>query len=104
MLKLTPGMDPVHKISIIPRGPALGLHASASDGRSVSHRAAPTLKNRLYVLLGGRAAEELIFKEITTGACDDLSKSTDLAQRMVTEFGMSDKMGPLTFRRQRRKK
>jgi len=96
--KLTPGMDPVHKISIIPRGPALGYTLQLpTEDRYLTSRT--DLKNRLYVLLGGRAAEELIFREITTGACDDLSKSTELAQRMVTEFGMSDKMGPLTFRR-----
>ncbi len=96
--RLTPGTDPVHKISIIPRGPALGYTLQLpTEDRYLTSRT--ELKNRLYVLLGGRAAEELIFKEITTGACDDLSKSTDLAQKMVCEFGMSDKMGPLTFRK-----
>jgi cell division protease FtsH len=96
--RLTPGTDPVHKISIIPRGPALGYTLQLpTEDRYLTSRT--ELKNRLYVLLGGRAAEELIFKEITTGACDDLSKSTDLAQRMITEFGMSDKMGPMTFRK-----
>jgi cell division protease FtsH len=96
--KLTPGMDPVHKISIIPRGPALGYTLQLpTEDRYLTSRT--DLRNRLYVLLGGRAAEELIFKEITTGACDDLSKSTELAQKMVCEFGMSDKLGPLTYRR-----
>src|SRR5262245_4029686 len=96
--KLTPGTDPVHKISIIPRGPALGYTLQLpTEDRYLTSRT--ELRNRLYVLLGGRVAEELIFKEITTGACDDLSKSTDLANRMVTEFGMSDKLGPLTFRK-----
>jgi len=96
--KLTPGTDPVHKISIIPRGPALGYTLQLpTEDRYLTSRT--ELKNRLYVLLGGRAAEEIIFKEITTGACDDLAKSTDLAQKMVCEFGMSDKMGPLTFRK-----
>ncbi len=96
--RLTPGTDPVHKISIISRGQALGytLQLPVED-RYLTSRT--ELKNRLYVLLGGRAAEELVFKEITTGACDDLSKSTDLAQKMVCEFGMSDKLGPLTFRK-----
>jgi len=96
--KLTPGTDPVHKISIIPRGPALGYTLQLpTEDRYLTSRT--ELKNRLYVLLGGRAAEELIFKEITTGACDDLSKSTSLAQKMVCEFGMSDKLGPMTFRK-----
>jgi cell division protease FtsH len=96
--KLTPGTDPVHKISIIPRGPALGYTLQLpTEDRYLTSRT--ELKHRLYVLLGGRAAEELIFKEITTGACDDLSKSTTLAQKMVTEFGMSDKLGPMTFRK-----
>ncbi len=96
--KLTPGTDPVHKISIIPRGPALGYTLQLpTEDRYLTSRT--ELKSRLYVLLGGRAAEELIFKEITTGACDDLAKSTGLAQRMVTEFGMSDKLGPMTFRK-----
>ncbi len=96
--KLTPGTDPVHKISIIPRGPALGYTLQLpTEDRYLTSRT--ELKSRLYVLLGGRAAEELIFKEITTGACDDLAKSTDLAQKMVCEFGMSDKLGPLTFRK-----
>ncbi len=96
--KLTPGTDPVHKISIIPRGPALGYTLQLpTEDRYLTSRT--ELKNRLYVLLGGRAAEELIFKEITTGACDDLTKSTDIAQKMVCEFGMSDKLGPITFRK-----
>jgi cell division protease FtsH len=96
--KMTPGTDPVHKISIIPRGPALGYTLQLpTEDRYLTSRT--ELKNRLYVLLGGRAAEELIFKEITTGACDDLAKSTNLAQKMVCEFGMSDKLGPLTFRK-----
>lgn len=96
--KLTPGTDPVHKISIIPRGPALGYTLQLpTEDRYLTSRT--ELRNRLFVLLGGRAAEELIFKEITTGACDDLAKSTDLAQKMVCEFGMSDKLGPMTFRK-----
>ncbi len=96
--RLTPGTDPVHKISIISRGQALGYTLQLpTEDRYLTSRT--ELKSRLYVLLGGRAAEELVFKEITTGACDDLSKSTALAQKMVCEFGMSDKLGPLTFRK-----
>jgi cell division protease FtsH len=57
------------------------------------------IMNRLCVLLGGRCAEEMVFDEITTGACDDLSKATNFAQKMVTEFGMSEKLGPITLRK-----
>jgi cell division protease FtsH len=96
--KLTPGTDPVHKVSIIPRGPALGYTLQLpTEDRFLTSRT--ELKSKLYVLLGGRAAEELVFKEMTTGACNDLEKSTGLAQKMVCEFGMSDKLGPMTFRK-----
>ncbi|MFA5975757.1 MAG: ATP-dependent zinc metalloprotease FtsH [Elusimicrobiota bacterium] len=96
--KLTPGTDPVHKVSIIPRGPALGYTLQLpTEDRYLTSRT--EIKNRLSVLLGGRVAEELVFSEITTGASDDLSKATDLAAKMVCEFGMSDKLGPLTFRK-----
>ncbi len=96
--KLTPGTDPLHKVSIIPRGPALGYTLQLpTEDRYLTSRT--QMKHRLAVLLGGRVAEEIAFKEITTGACDDLSKSTDLATRMVCEFGMSEKLGPLTFKK-----
>jgi cell division protease FtsH len=96
--KLTPGTDPVHKVSIISRGMALGYTLQLpTEDRHLTSRTDMT--NRLAVLLGGRVAEEVIFKEITTGACDDLAKATDLATRMVCEFGMSEKLGPMTFRR-----
>jgi len=96
--KLTPGTDPVHKVSIVPRGPALGYTLQLpTEDRYLTSRT--QMKHRLAVLLGGRVAEEIAFKEITTGACDDLSKSTDLATRMVTEFGMSEKLGPLTYKK-----
>src|SRR4029077_1616978 len=96
--KLTPGTDPVHKVSIIPRGPALGYTLQLpTEDRYLTTRG--EIKNRLSVLLGGRVAEEIIFKEITTGASDDLAKATEMAHKMVTEFGMSDKLGPLTFRK-----
>ncbi len=96
--KLTPGTDPVHKISIISRGQALGYTLQLpTEDRYLTSRT--EIKNRLSVLLGGRVAEELVFSEITTGASDDLSKATEMATKMVCEFGMSDKVGPLTFRK-----
>ena len=96
--KLTPGTDPVHKVSIIPRGPALGYTLQLpTEDRYLTSKT--EIKNRLSVLLGGRVAEELVFSDVTTGAHDDLTKATDIAHKMVCEYGMSDKMGPLTFRK-----
>ncbi|MEK9145395.1 MAG: ATP-dependent zinc metalloprotease FtsH, partial [Elusimicrobiota bacterium] len=97
--KLLPGTDPVHKVSIIPRGPALGytLQLPVED-RYLTTRT--EIMNRLCVLLGGRCAEELVFSEITTGAGDDLSKATAFVQRMVMEFGMSESIGPIAFSKQ----
>lgn len=96
--KLIPGCDPVHKVSIIPRGPALGytLQLPVEDKYLTTRT---ELVNRLCVLLGGRAAEEIVFGELTTGAHDDLSKATLFAQKMVTEFGMSEKLGPVSHKR-----
>ncbi len=96
--KLMPGADPVHKVSIISRGMALGytLQLPIDDKYLTSRQ---DILNRLAILLGGRAAEEINFAEITTGAADDLSKATAYATRMVTEFGMSDKIGPLSLRK-----
>ncbi|MCX5784761.1 MAG: ATP-dependent zinc metalloprotease FtsH [Elusimicrobia bacterium] len=93
-----PGSDPVHKISIIPRGPALGytLQLPLEDKYLTSKT---EILNKLCVLLGGRAAEELVFSEITTGAQDDLSKVTNYAQKMVLEFGMSEKIGPISLKK-----
>ncbi|MBI4052286.1 MAG: ATP-dependent metallopeptidase FtsH/Yme1/Tma family protein, partial [Elusimicrobia bacterium] len=96
--KLLPNTDPVHKVSIIPRGPALGytLQIPLEDRYLTSRE---EILNKLCVLLGGRCAEELVFSEMTTGAQDDLAKATGVAQKMVTEFGMSEKLGPITFRK-----
>ncbi len=93
---LLPGGDPVHKISIIPRGTALGytLQLPLEDRYLVTRS---EIMDRICVLLSGRAAEELVFGEVTTGAQDDLERSTKMARRMITEFGMSDELGPLTF-------
>ncbi|MEN3013551.1 MAG: ATP-dependent zinc metalloprotease FtsH [Endomicrobiia bacterium] len=96
--KLTPGCDPVHKISLIPRGPALGytLQLPAEDKYIISKQ---ELLNKISVLLGGRTAEKIVFNDITTGAQNDLSKATEIATKMVTEYGMSEKIGPLTLRK-----
>jgi len=93
--------DPVHKISIIPRGvSALGYTQQLpTDDRYLLSR--QELFDRLCVLLGGRAAEELIFGEISTGAGNDLERASDIARRMVSEFGMSDAIGPVTLARPR---
>ena len=96
--KLLKGTDPVHKISIIPRGPALGytLQMPQEDKYLTSKS---EILSRLSILLAGRASEEVVFGEITTGAGDDLSKATSYAQKMVMEFGMSEKIGPLSLRK-----
>jgi cell division protease FtsH len=93
---LLPGTDPLHKVTIIPRGRALGLtqQLPADDMYNYSR---DYLVNRITILLGGRAAEEIVFQQQTTGAGDDLEKATDMARKMVCEWGMSDRMGPLTF-------
>lgn len=96
--KLTPDSDPIHKVSIIPRGPALGYTLQLpSEDRYLTTRT--EILDKLCVLLGGRAAEELIFSELTTGAQSDLMKATDMVQKMVCEFGMSERLGPMTFRK-----
>ncbi|MCX7905310.1 MAG: AAA family ATPase, partial [Elusimicrobiales bacterium] len=96
--KIIDGCDPVHKISIIPRGPALGytLQLPQEDKYLLSKN---DILSKLSVLLAGRATEEVIFGEITTGAQDDLSKATSYAQKMVMEYGMSDKIGPLSLKK-----
>jgi cell division protease FtsH len=96
MAKLLPGTDPVHKVTIIPRGRALGLtmQLPTDDRHNYSKE---FLYNTLAILMGGRVAEELVFQHITTGAGNDLERATDLARKMVCEWGMSEKLGPLTF-------
>jgi cell division protease FtsH len=97
--KLLPGTDPVHKVTIIPRGRALGVTMQLpTDDRHGYSRG--YLLNQLAILMGGRVAEELVLKEMTTGAGNDIERATDLARKMVCEWGMSEKMGPLTFGKQ----
>ena len=98
--KLLPKADPVHKISIIPRGDgALGftLQFPLEEKYIVSEE---ELKDKLITLFGGRAAEEIVFSELTTGAYDDLKKATKLAKRMVVEYGMSERLGPISLARE----
>ncbi len=93
---LLPGADPVHKVTIIPRGMALGVTQQLPlDDRYTYSR--DYLMTRLAMMFGGRAAEELIFGHMTTGAGDDIEKATELARKMVCEFGMSKELGPMTF-------
>jgi cell division protease FtsH len=96
--RLIPGTDPVHKVTIIPRGRALGvtMQLPTDDRHNYSKE---FLYNNLAILMGGRVAEELVLKHITTGAGNDLERATDLARKMVCEWGMSEKLGPLTFGR-----
>jgi cell division protease FtsH len=94
--KLLPGTDPIHKVTIIPRGMALGLTQQLPmDEKHTYPR--EYLLNNLVILFGGRVAEELVLEHITTGAGNDIEKATDLAHRMVCEWGMSEKLGPMTF-------
>lgn len=96
-----PGVDPVHKVSIIPRGiGALGYTMQRpTEDRFLIERS--ELVNRMAVLMGGRAAEDVVFGEISTGAADDLDRATDIARQMVTRFGMSDSLGQRVYDPQR---
>ena len=93
---LLPHADPVHKVTIIPRGMALGvtMQLPIEDKHNYTRE---YLNDWIAILLGGRIAEELTFKSMTTGAGNDLERSTEMARKMVCEWGMSDAMGPLTF-------
>jgi len=94
--KLLPGADPIHKVTIIPRGMALGLTQQLPMDEKHTYPKEYLLTN-LVILFGGRVAEELVLEQITTGAGNDIEKATDLARRMVCEWGMSEKLGPMTF-------
>jgi cell division protease FtsH len=95
---LTPNSDPVHKVTIIPRGMALGITWSLPDDDRHSQT-----KNELLAmikrLVAGRIAEEIKFGDVTTGASNDFEKATELARRMVTQYGMSDSLGPIQYGR-----
>jgi cell division protease FtsH len=96
MAKLLPGTDPVHKVSIIPRGRALGVTMQLPTDERHNY-SKEFLYNTLAILMGGRVAEELVFNQVTTGAGNDLERATALARQMVCEWGMSEKIGPLVF-------
>jgi len=93
---LLPHADPIHKVTIIPRGMALGItqQLPADEKHNYSRE---YLNDQIAILLGGRIAEEITMDSLTTGAGNDLERATELARRMVCEWGMSDAMGPLTF-------
>ncbi len=93
---LTPGADPVLKVTIIPRGQALGVTATMPEVEKRNY-SRQYLLARMVMMLGGRAAEEITFEEVTTGAADDLRRVTDLARRMVAQFGMSEVLGQVNF-------
>jgi cell division protease FtsH len=91
-----PNTDPVHKISVIPRGRALGYTLTLPEqDKFLATR--EELADELAMLLGGRVAEELVVGDITTGAANDIERATKIARQMVTEYGMSDVLGPLTL-------
>jgi cell division protease FtsH len=93
---LLPGTDPIHKVTIIPRGRALGLTQQLPIDEKHTYPK-KYLLNNIVILLGGRAAEELVLKDFTTGAGNDIERATNLARKMVCEWGMSDLMGPLSY-------
>ena len=94
--KMLPNADPVHKVSIVARGMSLGHTKQLPiEDRYLTSRS--QIKDMLATLLGGQTAEELVFNEMTTGAQNDIERATKLAQAMVTNFGMSEKLGPRTF-------
>ncbi len=94
--RLLPGTDPIHKVTIIPRGRALGLTMQLPIDEKYTH-AKKYLLNSICILFGGRVAEKLVFDEITTGAGNDIERASELARKMVCEWGMSDELGPLAY-------
>jgi cell division protease FtsH len=90
-----PNADPVHKVTIIPRGMALGLTQQLPEGDRYTH-SREYIEGSIAILMGGRLAEEIFLSKITTGASNDIERATELSRRMVCEFGMSN-LGPLTF-------
>ena len=96
--KKLPGADPVHKVTIVPRGVALGLMQQLPEDEKHTYPREYWL-DRICIAFGGRVAEEVIFGEITTGASSDIQAATNIARRMVCEWGMSDKLGPLAYGR-----
>ncbi|MDY7038701.1 MAG: cell division protein FtsH, partial [Thermodesulfobacteriota bacterium] len=94
--KLLPDTDPIHKVSIIPRGRALGLTQQLPIDEKHTYPK-EYLKNNICILMGGRAAEEIVLKIQTTGAGNDIERASETARKMVCDYGMSENLGPLTF-------
>ncbi len=94
--RMLPGTDPIHKVTIIPRGRALGLTMQLPMDEKYTH-GRTFLLNSIAILFGGRVAEKLIFDEITTGAGNDIERASELARKMVCEWGMSDELGPMSY-------
>ena len=94
--KLLPDADPVHKVTIIPRGRALGVTQQLPEQDKYTQSKVYT-ETVISVLMGGRVAEELVFDQITTGASNDIDRATDISHKMVCYWGMSDKIGPVRF-------
>jgi cell division protease FtsH len=94
--KLLPNADPIHKVTIIPRGRALGLTQQLPIDDKHTYTKDYLLDN-ISILMGGRIAEEIALKTQTTGASNDIERATDIARKMVCEYGMSEKLGPLSF-------
>jgi cell division protease FtsH len=91
-----PGLDPIHKVTIIPRGMALGLTQTLPEKDAVSFSKSQA-ENWIAFAFGGRAAEEIVYKDFTAGAANDIERATQIARRMVCEWGMSEKLGPLAY-------
>ncbi len=94
--KLLPNHDPIHKVSIIPRGPALGVTVALPEEDQLG-ASREYLLDRIAMAMGGRIAEEIKFDELTTGASNDIRQATNMARSMVTEYGMSKKLGPMAY-------
>lgn len=98
LAKMLPGVDPLQKVSIIPRGHSLGATEQIPEEDRHNYSRSYLL-SRITIMLGGRVAEKLVYEDITTGAGDDLKKASQIARRMVCQWGMSDRVGAVTFRR-----
>lgn len=96
--RMIPGLDPIHKVTIIPRGMALGLTQTLPEEDQLNLSKSKAT-NMIAFLFGGRAAEEIVFEDYTTGAGNDIERATELARRMVCQWGMSEKLGPLSYER-----
>jgi cell division protease FtsH len=97
--RLLPGTDPIHKVTIIPRGRALGLTQQLPMDEKHTYPKEHLLNN-IAILMGGRAAEKIVLNTETTGAGNDIERASEMARKMVCDFGMSEELGPLSFGKQ----